>query len=126
MEVPQEYINITSDDLTRHPFGSEGRWIHRQYITAMAVSPSGEVWATYDYCSAQGDYPFWGVAFFVSGDNGHTFEYRSHVVYDDSFTPAFYTPPQGPEIQPPNRPPPCGREVFHPGVFPLPAGSLPS
>ena len=105
LEVPQEYMVITSDDLIRHPFGSEGRWINLQNIQTMKVSPSGEVWLVYDYASAQGEYPFWGVAFFVSGDNGHTFEYRSHVVYDDSFTPSFYQPPQGPEIQPPNRPP---------------------
>lgn len=107
LEVPQEYMQIMRDDLTRHPFGAEGRWLCRQNIHTMKRSPAGEVWLAYYYTSSLHEFPFYGVAFFVSRDNAHTFEYRSHVVYDDSFTPASYNPPPQTKAfnRPENRPP---------------------
>ena len=90
IEAPLEYICVTEDDLSTHPFGYPGRFLERQRVDGLDVAPNGDVWLSAYGPSRHGDYPFSAASFFVSKDNGKTFTFRSQMTFDTSFiVPAY-------------------------------------
>lgn len=85
VSTPGAYMAVTRDDMTCHPFGTEGDFLNPKTAHRLRVAPDGKVWMlTYQNMKRKGE-PYYSSTFFVSEDDGKNFTYRSHVAFDESF-----------------------------------------
>jgi len=84
VETPGEYMTVTRDDMSVHPFGTAGDYLNPQSAHRLRLGPDGRVWMIAYRHMKRGGEPLHEVSFHVSTDNGRTFSYRSHIPFDDS------------------------------------------